>query len=129
MRCNSCHGEAGGLSTRTFAALMEGGNLGHVVIAGDVEQSLLIHFIDGRRGAAHRMPLGGRALSAGEIELFRRWITEGARLDHAELPRYKQTRRIEVPARISCRPKTSGYLTLRLLDMPMAGFCWSESRR
>ena len=120
MRCNSCHGEAGGLSTRTFADLMSGGNLGKVVIAREAEGSLLMHFIDGRRGAAHRMPLGGRALSAPEVDLFRRWINEGALLDIATLPQYEQTRRIQLPARVSIRPKASAYLTLRLLD-PLDG--------
>jgi hypothetical protein len=120
MRCNSCHGEAGGLSTRTFADLMAGGNLGKVVIARDAEGSPLIHFLDGRRGAAHRMPLGGRALSTPEIELFRRWINEGARLDSATLPYHEQSRRIELPARVSILSKAGAYVTLRLLD-PLDG--------
>ena len=53
------------------------------VIPGDPERSLLIHFIEGRRGEAHRMPLGGRSLSPAEIEMFRRWIAEGAKPDRA----------------------------------------------
>lgn len=120
MRCGVCHGDAGGLSTRSYSALMAGGNLGKVVIAGDAEGSLLVHFIDGRRGDAHRMPLGGRPLSAREIDLFRRWINEGAKRDQAEMPRYTQTRRTELPAgrtlRVECRLKTNAYLTLTLLD-------------
>jgi hypothetical protein len=120
MRCSVCHGDAGGLSTRTYSELMAGGNLGKVVIAGDAEGSLLVHFIDGRRGEAHRMPLGGRALSAREIELFRRWIDEGAVRDTVAMPRYVRTRRTELPPgrtlRVAARIKTSGYLTLTVLD-------------
>src|SRR5262245_23484980 len=114
MRCNVCHGDAGGLSTRTYTALMAGGNMGKVVIGGDAERSLLRHCVDGRRGEAHRMPLGGRPLSAGEIDLLRRWINEGARHDTAMLPRYEQTLEAELPAgrtlRITCRPEISAYL-------------------
>jgi Planctomycete cytochrome C len=120
MRCNVCHGDAGGLSTRSFSGLMAGGNLGKVVIAGDADRSLLLHFIDGRRGTAHRMPLGGRALSAREIDVFRRWIDEGARQDSVMMPRYAQTRRTELPPgrmlRVTCRLKTSAYLTLTIVD-------------
>src|SRR5262245_40040323 len=77
LRCNGCHGEAGRLSTRTHAALLAGGNLGRVVIAGDAENSLLIHFVEGRRGEARRMPIGGRPLATAEIQVVRRWIDEG----------------------------------------------------
>lgn len=60
MHCNSCHGGAGGLSTRSWKELMQGGHLGKLVIPGDSDRSLLLHFIDGRRGAEQRMPLGER---------------------------------------------------------------------
>ncbi len=120
MRCSVCHGDAGGLSTRSYSGLMAGGNLGKVVIAGNADGSLLVHFIDGRRGEAHRMPLGGPALSAREIDLFRRWIDEGALHDRVELPRYVQTRSVELPPggmlRVSCRLKVSAYLTMTVLD-------------
>ena len=120
MRCNVCHGEAGGLSTRSYLGLMAGGNLGKVIIAGDADRSLLLHFIDGRRGEKHRMPLGSRALSASEIGLFRRWIGEGARQDSAVLPRHVRTRRTELPPgrtlRVTCRLKFSAYLTLSVID-------------
>ena len=81
MHCNTCHGDAGGLSTRSHAELMAGGNLGIVVVPGNAERSLLVHFIDGRRGEAHRMPLGGRPLSREQIDTIRRWIDEGANKD------------------------------------------------
>src|SRR6266404_7775082 len=88
LHCNSCHGDAGGLSTRSYADLMNGGNLGKVVIPGDPDRSLLIHFIEGRRGEAHRMPLGGRVLSLGQIDTIRRWIAEGAQKDAMAAKKY-----------------------------------------
>jgi hypothetical protein len=121
MRCNGCHGDAGGLGTRTYAELMSGGNLGKVVIPGEAERSLLVHFIEGRRGERQRMPLGGRPLMPEEIARIRRWIDEGAREDRAALPRHvRSLDSVSLPRgrtlRITCRVNTSGYLTLTLRD-------------
>lgn len=44
---------------------------------------MLVKFIEGFRGADQRMPLNSRPLTASEIGLIRRWITEGALNDHA----------------------------------------------
>ena len=85
LHCTGCHGEAGGLSTASHRDLMKGGNMGKVIISGEPERSLLLHFIDGRRGAAHRMPLGGRPLTREQIQTIARWIAEGAK-DDAESP-------------------------------------------
>ena len=121
MRCNGCHGEAGRFSTRAHSALMAGGNLGPVVIPGDAENSLLTHFIEGRRGEARRMPIGGRPLNAGEIQTIRRWIDEGAHAD-ATLPpnRVKRLDNVRLPRddvlHVSCLVKTDAYLTLALRD-------------
>jgi hypothetical protein len=60
---------------------MEGGHLGRVVAPGDPNGSLLLHFIDGRRGAEQRMPIGGAPLSREQIQTIARWIAEGARED------------------------------------------------
>lgn len=121
LHCNGCHGDGGGLSTRSYAALMAGGNLGRVVIAGNADGSLLIHFLDGRRGEAHRMPLGGQPFSAARIEMFRRWIDEGAKDDAA--PPAGQTLRLpKVPMprgkalRVSYRVSAACYLTLTVRE-------------
>src|SRR5438045_9037333 len=76
MYCNTCHGDAGGLNTRSYREIILGGNLGKVILPGEPDGSLLIHFVDGRRGTAHRMPKGGRPLSSGEIESLRLWLDE-----------------------------------------------------
>lgn len=121
MRCNSCHGDAGGLNTRTYAGLMAGGHLGKIVVAGDADRSLLLHFIDGRRGEAQRMPLGGRALSQVQIEIIRRWINEGARADSGTPPRPLLTLSAvrlprDKPLRLFCRVSTDAYLTITVRD-------------
>src|SRR4051794_34217687 len=76
MHCNGCHGDSGGMSTRSYAELMAGGNLGKVIVPGDPSRSLVIHFLEGRRGPEHRMPKDCRPLSDAQIELFRRWISD-----------------------------------------------------
>jgi cytochrome c len=91
MNCHLCHGAnpesaAGGLSTRTYADLMKGSNLGPVIVPGDPARSPLHQFIAGDRGEAHRMPLGGPPLAGADIETIRRWIAEGAAADRDERP-------------------------------------------
>ena len=59
------------------------GNPGAVrVIAGDPENSYLIHKLEGRSGiVGARMPLLGPYLTDGQIVVIRRWIETGARND------------------------------------------------
>jgi hypothetical protein len=121
MHCNSCHGDAGGLSTRTHAELMTGGHLGRVIIPGDPDRSLLIHFVDGRRGKEQLMPLGGRPLMAEQIETIRRWIAAGAREDRDTTKQYMykvsavQTRSVRT-LRVSWRIRVRSYVTLNVRD-------------
>ena len=121
LHCNACHGDAGGLSTRTYPDLMKGGNLGLLVVPGDPERSLLVHFVEGRRGEAHRMPLGGRPLRPEQIAALRRWISEGAQPDAAGTEKFMfTTPRIRTVRgkvlRIACRVNTQAYLTLVVSD-------------
>ncbi|MDQ2949826.1 MAG: hypothetical protein M3Y27_28455 [Acidobacteriota bacterium] len=76
----------------------------------------MIHFIEGRRGEAHRMPLGGKALSIEQIETIRRWIAEGANEDAAATNKYTRALpniRLEhgKTLRVFCRVNTESYLT------------------
>lgn len=117
--CNSCHGDAGGLSTRSHAELMRGGNMGNLVKPGDPGGSLLVQFIEGRRGEAHRMPLGGQPLGAEQIALIRRWIAEGAHEDANTGPKYvtklPNVRVRGMPVlRVVCKVNVQAYLTLRV---------------
>ncbi len=131
MYCNTCHGESGGISTRSYKELMLGGDLGTVVIPGDPDRSLLIHFLEGRRGENRRMPKNGRALSPHQIEIIRRWIAEGARND--DLP--SNVYRVKLPTvemrqsnvtRIFCRVNTEAYLVLTMRDPASGRVLWSE---
>lgn len=119
LHCNGCHGDAGGLSTSSHRDLMKGGNMGKVIVAGDADRSLLIHFIDGRRGEAHRMPLGGRPLTAAQIDTIARWIAAGGK-DDAQTPPEHTLRLPRVQTqpgrvlRIYARVNTPAYLVLTL---------------
>ena len=127
MHCNGCHGDAGGLSLRRQSDVLKGGNMGKVIVAGDAERSLLIHFVDGRRGEAHRMPIGGRPLSARQIETLRRWIDEGARADApAAKQRYRRAD-VKLPARIAVRVPVSAYLSIEVLHPGTGAVLWSET--
>src|SRR5215813_10111456 len=84
--CNTCHGDSAGLSTRSHADLLRGGNSGPAVVPGDAERSLLVQYIDGRRGEKRRMPFGAAPLSAEQIDLIRRWVSEGAKSDASVVP-------------------------------------------
>jgi hypothetical protein len=68
-----------GLDLRSYAAVMRGGNLGEDVVPGNPDRSVIVQFIEGRRGPEHRMPLHGKPLSAREITIIRAWIEEGAK--------------------------------------------------
>lgn len=82
--CGACHGERhsvprGDFSVVTYKDLMQGGGLTQTIIPGDPERSLLVHFIEGRRGKMFRMPLDAPPLTRAQIDLIRRWIAEGAK--------------------------------------------------
>jgi len=86
-RCLSCHGASfpqGGLKLDEASSP---GNLVGVespgwapallVSAGDRDASVLYQKLEGNSAYGSQMPMGS-SLSAGEIELFGRWIDEGA---------------------------------------------------
>ncbi len=121
LHCYGCHGDSGGLNIRTYADLMRGGNLGKVIVPGDPERSLLIHFLEGRRGESHRMPRGGRRFSPALIQTFRRWIAAGAKMDAVANRSYTRTLRKVRMIRgktlvIYCRVNTNALLVLNLRD-------------
>ena len=112
MHCSACHDWI-----RTYSGLMKGGNLGKPIIPSDPERSLLVHFIEGRRGEEHRMPLHAPPLSPEQIDIIRRWITEGTQEDPDTTKKYILLRpMIRFPARIRCRVPVVSYLILTLSD-------------
>ena len=129
--CSGCHGEAGGLSLRSYEQLLEGGNKGKVIIAGDADNSLLMLFIEGRRGEAHRMPAGGKPLPAKQISTLRRWINEGAHTDALPPTRKYQLTNVEMEkgkvTRITCRVPVQAYLVLTAIDPETKKLLWTET--
>ena len=93
LACTQCHNAIGGrfngldLSAAVAYTNLVGrasvGKPGAVrVIAGDPENSYLIHKLEGRPGiVGARMPLLGPALTEGQILVIKRWIQLGARND------------------------------------------------
>ena len=77
--CSGCHGPAqqlGQLRLDSRQSLLHGGASQGVITPGDAENSPLYRRVAGL-GAGARMPMGGE-LPAGEIELIKRWIEQGA---------------------------------------------------
>jgi len=119
LHCNSCHGDSGiegGLITRTPTGLMKAGD---AIVPGQPDSSRVVQFIEGRRGEEHRMPLGGAPLSAAQIALIRRWISEGAKPDADTSVKYK----LAIPKmgvrkrdalQIECRVPVPAYLILQV---------------
>lgn len=116
MHCNSCHGEAGGLSTRSIESLRAGGNKGKLIEPGNAEASLLVHYIDGRRGRSQTMPLGAEKLGPEQIATIRRWIDEGARTDDPRPPTTTEIKTLRKQKRfdITCRAQPGAYLLLKI---------------
>ncbi|HQR36327.1 MAG TPA: DUF1553 domain-containing protein [Blastocatellia bacterium] len=78
--CYQCHGPkkaAGQLRLDVKTAAMKGGISGVVIVPGNSKASTLLKRILGEGNEA-RMPMGGEALKAEQIELIRKWIDQGA---------------------------------------------------
>lgn len=79
-RCYSCHaGPAaeGGLRMETEQQLRAGGSSGPLFVPGKPDESRLVEVIVGDRP---EMP-PERPLAAAQVDLLRRWVAEGARID------------------------------------------------
>jgi cytochrome c oxidase cbb3-type subunit 3 len=76
-KCIPCHGSMGGWDASSYATFMSSGDNAPVVIAGDADNSLLIHKLQGTQSEGGLMPPGGK-LPDSEIQLFIDWINAGA---------------------------------------------------
>src|SRR5580693_1167760 len=77
--CAGCHAAnvtMGTLDLDTFTGLQKGGHSGPVIVPGKSSESLLYLRITGQVTPA--MPLNGKKLADGEIEIIRKWIDAGA---------------------------------------------------
>ncbi len=87
-RCYACHSalrKKSGLRLDTAAALIKGGDAGPAVEPGNAGASYLIEMLTGDSGTRMPPESEGSALSAEQVELFKRWINEGAHAP-AEVP-------------------------------------------
>ncbi len=78
--CLGCHaGKArmGGLDLETFEGMQKGGGHGEAFVPGKSGESRLYLMLVGKTAPA--MPLSGKPLAAGEIEIIRKWIDAGAK--------------------------------------------------
>lgn len=92
-KCFSCHSDAksqGGLNMATFANLMEGGEHGAVVAAGDALGSELVRRVTINPSSVKYMPTKGTPMTFTEVSLLSWWIDSGAdsalHLTEAEVP-------------------------------------------
>ncbi|MBM3726708.1 MAG: hypothetical protein FJW40_14955 [Acidobacteria bacterium] len=82
--CTGCHmpqSRQAGLLLTTYDGFRQGGQKGAAFVPGDPDKSILMGFLTGATKPA--MPFGGKPLPAEQVDLFRRWIREGARDDSA----------------------------------------------
>lgn len=83
-KCESCHGEKkqkGGLRVDSLAAMLEGGDQGPSVVAGDLNNSLLISSLHLPLDDELRMPPEGKPqLTEEEIAILEEWVSSGASL-------------------------------------------------
>jgi hypothetical protein len=80
-RCYGCHSalrKKSGLRVDTAAGLIAGGDAGPAVEPGKSADSYLIAMLTGESGTRMPPENEGAALTAEQIDLFRRWIDQGA---------------------------------------------------
>src|SRR5713226_6491055 len=78
--CAGCHGanvRMGSLSLDSYEGVEKGGNHGKIIEPGKSVESRLFLMIAGKLAPA--MPLSGKPLAEGDIEVIRKWIDSGAK--------------------------------------------------
>jgi hypothetical protein len=78
-QCVACHNPAnrqGGLDVSTRERLLQGGDRGPGIVAGDPAASAVIQRV--RQTVQPAMPMGGKPLDAGSIAILEAWIKGGA---------------------------------------------------
>ncbi|MEP6538530.1 MAG: c-type cytochrome domain-containing protein [Bryobacteraceae bacterium] len=81
-QCAACHQPASKQSElllTSYDGFLKGGRKGAAFVAGKPEESVVIGYLTGK--TSPQMPFGGKPLAAEQIELFKRWISEGAKND------------------------------------------------
>src|SRR6266851_6415622 len=78
--CIGCHAsnvKMGSLDLDTMEGIKTGGNHGTVIVPGNSAESRLYLMVAGKLSPF--MPLSGKSLAAGEIEIIKKWIDAGAK--------------------------------------------------
>jgi len=75
--CTVCHGTLGGWDASSYTAVMESGDNAPVIIAKDLQASLLVQKLLGTQTIGGVMP-PGKLLSQKEIGLIVSWVAAGA---------------------------------------------------
>jgi menaquinol-cytochrome c reductase cytochrome b/c subunit len=79
-RCLSCHGkrQKGGYSMADYNSMMTTGDNAPVITPGDAANSILVQMLHGVKTPAGGQMPPGRPLAAEQIQLFEKWINQGA---------------------------------------------------
>ncbi len=94
-RCNNCHGAPhekngrtinpkAGLRLDSYEWVIKGNDSGAIVKAGNLEESLIYEVLNLPPDDDLFMPPKGGALPAEQIDIFKRWITEGAKSSNGD---------------------------------------------
>lgn len=137
-RCFACHGslkQESDLRLDTGNLIRKGGDSGPAIVPGKPNLSLLLERI-ASKDDSERMPPEGKPLTAKQIEIFRKWVLEGAKTPASEQaekdPRehwaFKKPIRSKVPLMENGKPYlnpidgflSQQYLQHQLLPQPAA---------
>ena len=81
-QCAACHQPASKqseLMVTTYDGFLKGGRKGAAFVAGKPDESVVVAYLTGK--TSPQMPFGGKPLEVEQIDLFKRWILEGAKND------------------------------------------------
>ncbi|MBI2688159.1 MAG: PD40 domain-containing protein [Acidobacteria bacterium] len=98
--CYGCHAanvKMGSLDVETHEGIMRGGNAGTIVVPGKAGESRLYLTLAGK--IKPQMPMGGQPLAAGELEIVKRWIDNGAKPDPPSAKKTAPIIRPKVPVK------------------------------
>jgi len=79
--CIGCHSpekKKGGLDLNSYSLMAKGGKEGVVFVAGQPEKSKLVTMVS---GPEPEMPEKGDKLTTAQVEILKRWVSEGAKDD------------------------------------------------
>src|SRR6266568_959737 len=78
MGCHTPEKKKGGLDMTSYALLAKGGKEGVVFVAGQPDKSKLVTMVS---GPEPEMPEKGDKLTSAQVEILKRWVSEGAKDD------------------------------------------------